>query len=291
MTCSQGCVNTLGSYYCECIDGYHFTADNETCVAINGDAILTYATVKQVNSFNLNKKLMTVVGRSKQPIGVFYDGHNFLWTDYSESIYKLAEESTKKERLIFVGLELPENLAVDWLTGNIYFTDSVVKHIAMCTSDGFFCKPLIATEYIDQPRAIALHPPEGLMFWSDWGKKAHIGVASMDGSLPAVLVEKVGWPNGIALDWANGRLYWVDALKHTIESVDIAGKDRRVIRNDLEHPFGLAVFENKLYWSDWNTKRLLTCNKFTGEILETLREGETIHGEGSKQDKFTNDVS
>ena len=229
---------------------------------------------------------MTKVGKSTQPIDVFYDGHSFYWTDIAESIFELAPEYMKKERLIYLGLEHPENLAVDWLTGNIYFTDSVVKHIAMCTADGSSCKPLIATEYVDQPRAIALHPHQGLMFWSDWGKRAHIGVAIMDGSSPTVLVEKVGWPNGIALDWPNGRLYWVDALEHTIQSVNMAGKDRRVIIKDLEHPFGLAVFENKLYWSDWDKNSIQSCNKFTGEDLKTIHEGEKIFGEDLKREEL-----
>ena len=30
--CNQGCVNTLGSFYCVCIHGYELKMDKRTCV-------------------------------------------------------------------------------------------------------------------------------------------------------------------------------------------------------------------------------------------------------------------
>ena len=35
---------------------------------------------------------------------------------------------------------------------------------------------------IDNPRAIALYQPRGVMFFTDWGKSPHIGRMGMDGS-------------------------------------------------------------------------------------------------------------
>jgi hypothetical protein len=82
------------------------------------------------------------------------------------------------------------------------------------------------------------------------------------------------------LDWPNGRLYWTDAKSSTIESVTISGKDRRVVLQDISmHPFGIAVFEDKLYWSDWDTLNIESCNKFTGKNFEPLVEGELVYGE------------
>lgn len=36
------------------------------------------------------------------------------------------------------------------------------------------------------------------------------------------------------------------------------------------HPYAIAIFENKLYWSDWHTKSIETCNKFTGKDHHTI---------------------
>ena len=42
----------------------------------------------------------------------------------------------------------------------------------------------------------------GLMFWSDWGERPHIGKASMDGTNVSIIIEsKLGWPNALAIDY------------------------------------------------------------------------------------------
>lgn len=81
-----------------------------------------------------------------------------------------------------------------------------------------YLKVLINTD-LEEPRAIAVSPDEGLMFWSDWNeKKPKIERAALDGSSRSILVkEKLGWPNGIALDVDAKKLYWCDAKTDSIE--------------------------------------------------------------------------
>lgn len=57
------------------------------------------------------------------------------------------------------------------------------------------------------------------MFWSDWNKEApKIERASLDGSDRIILFSKgLGWPNGIALDLGNDKIYWCDAKTDRIE--------------------------------------------------------------------------
>ena len=58
------------------------------------------------------------------------------------------------------------------------------------------------SENLDEPRALALDPEAGWMFWTDWGKEPKIERAAMDGSERTLLVTtQLGWPNGIALDY------------------------------------------------------------------------------------------
>lgn len=197
-----------------------------------------------------------------------------------ESIVKFTPGKPDKEILLTAGLELPEDIAVDWLTGNIYFTDAARAHIAVCTGNGHYCNQIVNYEHIEKIRSVALYPQLSLMYWSEWGDKAHIGVSYMDGSDPKMLVDDVSWPNGLTLDWPNARLYWVDAKRQVIESVKFTGDDRRVVLEGMvKHPFGLAVFENRLYWSDWETQSIEACDKFTGKNHEVLVQGQTIYGE------------
>lgn len=62
--------------------------------------------------------------------------------------------------IVTSGLGAPEDLAVDWITGNIYFTDSELQHIGVCTNDGMHCAILINKD-IQKPRGLVLHPEEG----------------------------------------------------------------------------------------------------------------------------------
>lgn len=56
------------------------------------------------------------------------------------------------------------------------------------------------------------------MYWTDWGENPKIERAAMDGSDRVILVNtSLGWPNGLALDYAEGKIYWGDAKTDQIE--------------------------------------------------------------------------
>lgn len=57
-----------------------------------------------------------------------------------------------------------------------------------------------------------------LMYWTDWGENPKIECANLDGQERHVLVNtSLGWPNGLALDLQEGKLYWGDAKTDKIE--------------------------------------------------------------------------
>lgn len=173
----------------------------------------------------------------------------------------------------------PEDLAIDYITKNIYISDTEYRHIAVCTNDGHYCAPIIG-DVLHRPRSIVLYPQKGRLFYTDWGDEPMIGVAGMDGADPRALVtHNVQWPNGLALDWPNERLYWVDAKRELIESSKLDGTDRRlVIAESTKHPYGLAVFNDRIYWSDWDSKNIQACDKFTGKHREILARDNVIYG-------------
>jgi nidogen (entactin) len=60
----------------------------------------------------------------------------------------------------FTGLGSPEGVAVDWLTGNIYWTDSILNRIEVSRNDGTNRKVLLDTGLVN-PRAIVADPLGG----------------------------------------------------------------------------------------------------------------------------------
>lgn len=125
------------------------------------------------------------------------------------------------------------------------------------------------------------------MFWSDWGNQAKIEVAHMDGDnryysfeiinwiilfilitiRKTLISKKLEWPNGLAIDRPANRLYWNDAKLSTIESSDLHGKDRKLVINNVPHPYGLVVVGNHVYWTDWQTRALHRADKSTGKYF------------------------
>lgn len=64
------------------------------------------------------------------------------------------------QELVKSGLKQPEGIAIDWYTDNIYFTESEISHIGVCTNDGQHCTVLISKN-VQKPRGIVLNPNKG----------------------------------------------------------------------------------------------------------------------------------
>nr|QCX35737.1 vitellogenin receptor [Locusta migratoria] len=284
--CSQKCRNSHGSYECYCDEGYTLQSDNHTCTVSEGEAVLLFSTLTEVRAFFMLSQVYRLVADGLQHVaGVAYDGLYVYWTsvlDGEEAVVRSNRDGSVTDVLVSSGLSLPEDLALDLVTGNIYFTDGEESYIGVCTKTGTECTVLV-NEDVRKPRGIALLTRNGTMYWSDWGEKPKIAMAGMDGSSPRPFLVGVHWPNGITIDLGNERLYWVDAKLKSIESVNLDGTDRRVIlETSVKHPFSTAVLENTLYWSDWEDRQVASCHKFTGKDYKVLVRSLKNHIYGIK---------
>jgi len=169
----------------------------------------------------------------------------------------------------------PSVLAIDWVTKKLYWTDDSRTRIELSNFDGTFRK-LIIEKNLDQPRALALLPQLGYMFWSDWGGKPMIQRANMDGTDQKILIESdIAWPNSLTMDISTYTLYWVDAKPEYsgIYSIKYDGTNRQTVYRgmNIQHPFSLTFYDNRLYWTDWKTLQINSCSKNNGSF-QTVRE-------------------
>lgn len=104
--------------------------------------------------------------------------------------------------------------------------------------------------------------------------QAYIGKIGMDGSnFTRILTYEndIAWPNGLTIDYFGDRLYWADAHLDYIASADFEGRHKHIVISGdklVPHVFALSLFEDYIYWTDWNLKAIHRANKFNGNILQ-----------------------
>lgn len=174
--------------------------------------------------------------------------------------------------VLFSGLFAPEKLKVDWITGNVYFIDTLKKHMGVCTESGSYCTVLINSSILDMPGGLALNPKKGEMFWSDYGKTPSIWTAGMDGSRPRTIVtQNVHQPKDLAIDYTEQRLYWIDSKNDVIESTRLDGTDRiRFVKMNGKKLRSLVVYNENLYWSEWHTNSIKSVNLAGNAVEKTI---------------------
>ncbi|XP_055304878.1 low-density lipoprotein receptor-like isoform X2 [Sitodiplosis mosellana] len=278
-TCSQYCTNEVGSYKCECGKGYmRDPRHHNKCKATEGHASLLFARRHDIRKISLEHNEMTsIVNNTKSATAldyVFRTGMIF-WSDVSEQrIYKAPiDEGNERIAVVKDSKVTADGLAVDWIYNHIYYSDTKRCAIEVTNFDGTMTKELIKDD-IEIPRALALDPVHGFMYWSDWGSNPRIERAGMDGSHRQIIVNNnIKWANGLTLDLVLNRIYWVDAKLNIISSCNFDGSDRRVILYSseyLRHPFSITTFEDYVYWTDWDKAAVFKANKFNGSDIQAI---------------------
>ncbi|XP_074659791.1 low-density lipoprotein receptor-related protein 6-like [Tubulanus polymorphus] len=245
--------------------------------AVLGSPLLLFANrkdVRLVDATNPRNNSTIVMDELEDAAAVdfCYKQHSVFLTDVSTEVIKriYLNGSTVSQDVITTGLVSPDGLACDWIGNKLYWTDSETNRIEVSNFDGSYRKVLY-WQNLDQPRAIALDPRHGYIYWTDWGEVPKIERAAMDGDNThrAVIVnENIHWPNGLTLDYAESRIYWADAKLFYIHSVKFDGTGRKAIvegKVALPHPYALSLHADTLYWTDWQTRSIHSCNKATGE--------------------------
>uniref|UniRef100_A0A915A9Z2 EGF-like domain-containing protein n=1 Tax=Parascaris univalens TaxID=6257 RepID=A0A915A9Z2_PARUN len=302
-TCAQKCINTPGGYICECYPGYRLTMGEASsdgpnavgkCRARGSDPLLLLSNRAAIRRFDLiSNKYEPLIAKLESAVAMdfLHKNDTLIWSDVSQEKIMICHmgkglivkdirqcaEGGDNITLVDKDVSTPDGLAVDWVHQLLFWTDTGLDQINVVDLVSRRRRTLFS-DGLDEPRAIAVDPSRGLIFWTDWGVNARIERAGMDGNDRAVLIsgDSIKWPNGLALDILEQRVYWADAKVKLIMSCDYWGENTRlVIRSHerLRHPFSLTVFEERLYWTDWDHEGVLTANKFTGNDFKTVMNG------------------
>ena len=283
--CSQICKNTLGSYHCSCAQGYILQSDNKTCGANSTiPPLIILANKYYIRQLDMLGRSTLLAHNLTNVVALDYDFrlNCYFWSDVTAEksmIKSMCMEGNNQtiKTLHSTYLKNPDGLAVDWIGHNIYWCDKGADTLEVSTASGKYRK-IIISKGLDEPRAIALHPLKGLMFWTDWGSNVHIGKAYMDGSRPSVIVNSsLGWPNALTIDYNTNELFWADAREDYIAVSDLNGHNIRIVASrskipnlQLHHVFAITLWEDFIYWTDWETKSVEKCHKYLGNHTKQI---------------------
>ncbi|XP_030746611.1 low-density lipoprotein receptor-related protein 4 [Sitophilus oryzae] len=272
--CSHLCLPNNKLYSCVCRMGQKLKEDGRSCH--KPDKFILFAKKKDIRIKHLDGSLekqyemVIPIDGVKNAISVAWDAKtNYIyWSDVAmKSINRAFWNGSNHEVIVNTNLVLPYSIALDWVTDKLYWTDESNSRIEVSNSDGSM-RSILTWENLDKPRDITVDPHSGLMFWADWGEKKRIEKSNMDGTSRSVLVQSnLSSPSGLTIDHTTGKLYWVDGDLRTINFVNMDGTGRKILLggSSLSYPYGLDVFENNVYWTDWMNKTIEKANQLTGE--------------------------
>ncbi|XP_028394968.1 LOW QUALITY PROTEIN: uncharacterized protein LOC114519101 [Dendronephthya gigantea] len=290
--CEHLCFHKVPSgTSCACQLGFKLANDNTTCEDAFKDEFLMFADADagkiyqmQLDSVNVKPIAVPFDKNTKitRPVALEYDWveDRVYWTDVTLKIICRAFRNGTGFEVLFNDIGVADGLTID-LAGRQLYNHNNVETSKL---DGSFRRTLVRWN-LDQPRDIIVDAIDGYMYWTDWGKLPRIERAYMNGENRMDLVNTaLRWPNGLTIDHVYNKLYWVDAYEDNIEAIDLATLERKVVLNkktlffgflfglttEVNHPYGLTMLNDHLYWTDWRSDTVYRGDVNTGASIRVM---------------------
>ncbi|KAA0703655.1 Histone-lysine N-methyltransferase PRDM9 [Triplophysa tibetana] len=289
--CSHTCVDQTWGALCNCPSGMTLSANGFDCIGFPVK-ILTFRR-SLIGLVNVKTRVFEpLLSIESDPIALTYDiQRNFIyWADNHGNIYKAYNH---KSMVLYSGQPGVRSLAVDWLTGQLYWTSVTQKAIFTGTADGSSTCVVISKD--TDPGEIVLSPVESFIFWINNGMSEEITIerTAMDGSNRTTLIFVTAQiPKGLTLDVAARRLFWISEFKMSIESIRTDGSGSYTFWNFFQGSPGqsLAVFNGWFYWADekrlWQTPQNLPPAKYNEFLLKASLPVLTVYHELQQPQDF-----
>lgn len=138
-------------------------------------------------------------------------------------------------------------LAVDWVAGNMYWSDPKRGVIEVSRLNGS-ARYVVLSDEIGKPSSLVVDPAVGLLVWAGTSRVESSG---LDGSDRKLLSNHSFAISDVTLDMARRHVYWCDSSSNTIERMHYNGSGHEVLLNhSLENPVALTVLDDVIYWMD-----------------------------------------
>ncbi|KAL3891041.1 hypothetical protein ACJMK2_003304 [Sinanodonta woodiana] len=264
--CEQICISKGKSRICECTFGFRLSANGKTCTSdpINDNFMLvidyTHNDIYQINLTDQSVQGINVQGNFPRKALTYSPvSGQVIWGTDDSKISMMYLNGTGKKLLPLPTKNneniTPNRFAVDYSTGNIYYTGfsgeyfiRIERFIGIISPDG---KHRVLITGLDEPLGLVVYPSKGLLFYTNTGFNSHLGQANMDGSQSAVLIDSAStWLGDLTVDYKSDYLYWITYWSDIVEYCKLDGTNYNTLtRFQDELLNGIAFFQDYLFIS------------------------------------------
>ncbi|KAK5985914.1 hypothetical protein GCK32_006705, partial [Trichostrongylus colubriformis] len=296
--CSHFCLllNFHPWAQCSCPVGIKLLDDGRTCDPRGIDKILFISAVSGLYHISLD----TVDFTPKQVLfeGLNNDGfsHKFYDIDFDPiemKIYWIDASMGQIRRCSVNGssaedvLSVPNTVRVfrlDYLARNIYWIDAGLGRLYITKLGTTYTRVIVALG-ISRVYTMALDLQNRHIYFSDGHlEQSHIDRCDLDGRnrTRIVTLAPYAWPNGIAVDADNYRLYWTEGNYSVVRTALLDGTEQVVIGPaslKLPQPYAISILGQELFCNSLAGRALMriSTNEETGVLTASVIES-SIYG-------------
>ncbi|XP_053319737.1 CD320 antigen [Spea bombifrons] len=228
-------------------------SDEENCGSIPFLLVFNSSTITKMDLNGERREDVPFISSVAAVSGVLNSSEIFLVDREKRVIFRSLEDTSNTSSTIIKDIGPATCICVDWIYKLVFWIDSSSKTICVATLDGSKQR-ILHKDNISLPGAMAVDPLTGYIFWSDMGDEPKIEKAAINGvdRIPLVTAH-IRRPVALTLDLKHSSVYWVDSELNTISKIAMDGQDRKVVlysTDFLAKPSGIALFQDKIYWSD-----------------------------------------
>lgn len=209
--------------------------------------------------------------RRTQPLCSSFIASYLYWTDWGDHslIGKIGMDGTNRSVIVDTKITWPNGLTLDYINSRIYWADAREDYIEFASLDG-------SNRHTGESDGAPVPPGfVGPGLGTSGGSRRH--VCWEQSPAPAALTRGRALAPGWVVPGEGlccGRVPWGSPLLSRLLRL-------AVLSQDIPHIFALTLFEDFIYWTDWETKSINRAHKTTGAnktlLISTLHRPMDIH--------------